>query len=132
MTDKGEAVIETKIDEEYHVEEEGSERIPGAAADDDGSKEVHGGHVVPKGVAVEELKNYNGHKQLRDQCPVDVQKLMTDKGLFDVYDKFVHTLAAEKNTRGPLGKWRDVRINILQLESARKCVPLTAFFVFFV
>ena len=83
-------------------------------ADDDGSKQVQRGHIVPKGVVVEELKNYNGHKKLRDQCPVDVQKLMSDKGLFDVYDKFVNKLAEEKTTRGPLGKWRDVRIYFFQ------------------
>lgn len=65
---------------------------------------MKGDHViVPPRVAVEELKNYGGHKKLRDECPEDVQKLMTEKDPFDVYDRFVGAIAKEKKARGLLG-----------------------------
>jgi len=64
---------------------------------------------VPKGVAVEELKNYSGHKDLKNKCPDDVHKMLSEKGLFDTYDKFVQSVFDTKTTRGTLGvgKWKD-------------------------
>eukprot|EP00980_Cylindrotheca_fusiformis_P006989 scaffold1469_cov119-Cylindrotheca_fusiformis.AAC.33 len=105
--------IETKIDEETYLDEEGTE--PAETGDEEGT-EIKGGHVVPPGVAVEELKNYGGHKKLRDECPEAVHKLMTEKDLFDVYDRFVGAIANEKKSRGPLGKWREPQfISVLDL-----------------
>ena len=110
----GSEVVETKLDEEFYVDEDGAEPVEG---DEKGEEtELSSGHTVPKGVAVEELKNYRGHKKLRDECPPAVQELLTEKGLFDVYEKFVSTMASEKSTRGPLGKWRDAQfISVLDL-----------------
>lgn len=107
-------VVETKLDEEFYVDEDGAEPLEGVS---EGEETVlSSGHTVPKGVAVEELKNYRGHKKLRDECPPLVQELLTSKGLFEVYEKFVGTLANEKSTRGPLGKWRDAQfISVLDL-----------------
>ena len=102
-----EVVVETKLDEEFYVDEDGAEP---ASGDDNEETVLESGHTVPKGVAVEELKNYKGSKKLRDECPPAVQELLNSKdGLFEVYEKFVETIANEKNTRGPLGKWRDAQ-----------------------
>lgn len=60
------------------------------------------GHVVPPGVALEELKNYgdhSDHKKLRDECPEDVQKLMTEK---DLFDRFVGATEKEKRLEDPM------------------------------
>ncbi|CAJ1960126.1 unnamed protein product [Cylindrotheca closterium] len=106
-------VVETKLDEEHYVDEDGTEPVEGTEGEE---TETKSGHTVPKGVAVEELKSYRGHKKLRDECPPAVQELLTAKGAFDVYDKFVSTMASEKSTRGPLGKWRDKQfISVLDL-----------------
>jgi hypothetical protein len=103
-------VVETKLDDEFYVDEDGAEPIEGGEdAAGEESTELKSGHTVPKGVAVEELKNYKGYKKLRDECPPAVQELMNSKDLFDVYEKFVQTMASEKSTRGPLGKWRDAQ-----------------------
>ena len=108
-----EQVIETKIEDEFYFDEEGAEPINDDTAVEEEGTATKGGHVVPPGVAVEELKNYDGHKKLRDQCPEAVQKLMTEKNLFNVYDRFVSALATEKKTRGPLGKWREPQVCVL-------------------
>lgn len=105
MTDA--EVVETKLDEEYYVDEDGSEPVEGVHEAE--GTELKSGYTVPKGVAVEELKNYGGYKKLRDECPPAVQELLTAKGLFEVYEKFVGTIASEKSTRGPLGKWKDAQ-----------------------
>lgn len=101
---------ESKVDDEVYLEEEGAKASNDDTAVETEGTEAKGGHVVPPGVAVEELKNYGGHKKLRDECPEDVQKMMTDKGLFDVYDRFVGAVANEKKSRGPLGKWREPQV----------------------
>ena len=109
-----EEVVATPIEAEYYVNEEGAEPVDkkddAAVEVEEEGMAVQSGHVVPAGVAVEELKNYGGHKKLRDECPETVQTLMNDKGLFDVYDRFVGTIAKEKKTRGPLGKWRESQV----------------------
>lgn len=97
-------VVETKLQDEYYVGEEGAE-----GAKEEVMTELLSGYSVPKGVAVEELKNYGGHKKLRDECPPAVQEMLTAKGVFDVYEKFVQSISDEKNTRGPLGKWKDAQ-----------------------
>ena len=97
-------VVETKLQDEYYVGEEGAE-----GAKEEVLTELLSGYSVPKGVAVEELKNYGGHKKLRDECPPAVQEMLTAKGVFDVYEKFVQSISDEKNTRGPLGKWKDAQ-----------------------
>ena len=33
-----------------------------------------------------------GHKDLKDKCPEDVRAMLEEKGLFDVYEKFVQTI----------------------------------------
>ena len=111
-----EVVVETKLDEEFYVDEDGAEPVTATSevVDLDGEEKISSalksGHTVPKGVAVEELKNYKGFKKLREECPPAVQELLNSKdGLFEVYEKFVDTIASEKNTRGPLGKWRDAQ-----------------------
>ena len=97
-------VVETKLQDEYYVGEEGAE-----GAKEEVLTELLSGYSVPKGVAVEELKNFGGHKKLRDECPPAVQEMLTANGVFDVYEKFVQSISDEKNTRGPLGKWKDAQ-----------------------
>lgn len=106
-------VIETKLDAEYNIGEEGAVPVDEedvAAADAEGTLVAQGKYVVPKGVAVEELKNYNGHRSLRDDCPEPVKELLAKKGLFDAYDKLVKALTEDRSLRGPLGKWRDAQV----------------------
>jgi len=56
---------------------------------------------------VEELSNFNGQKDLVNNCPKSVRDLMSSKNAFDLYDKFVETVYQEKSTRGMLGVWKD-------------------------
>lgn len=101
-------VVETKIEDEYNVGE--GEEDDGTANEgfEDGTEVASGSYVVPKEVAVEELANYKGHKDLRDQCPAAVRNMLEEKDLIPTYDKFVKTIADTKETRGSiLGKWKD-------------------------
>ena len=75
----------------------------------EGTPVANGSYVVPKGVAVEPLKNYKGHKDLKNKCPDDVRKMLTEKNLFNVYDQFVEEIVNTKQTRGSLGKWKDAQ-----------------------
>lgn len=72
-----------------------------------GTSVASGSYIIPDGVAVEPLKNYNGHKDLKNKCPDDVNKLLSKKGLFNVYDQFVQEIYDTKTTRGLWGKWKD-------------------------
>lgn len=103
------AVIETKLDDEFYVGEEGAHIDDAHSPEtfEEGTEVAGGSYVVPDAVAVEELKNYNGHKSLKDDCPESVRKIMTEKGLFDTYDRFVQSVVDTKATRGLLGKWKD-------------------------
>eukprot|EP00579_Thalassiosira_antarctica_P032984 CAMPEP_0201996062 /NCGR_PEP_ID=MMETSP0905-20130828/3309_1 /ASSEMBLY_ACC=CAM_ASM_000554 /TAXON_ID=420261 /ORGANISM="Thalassiosira antarctica, Strain CCMP982" /LENGTH=317 /DNA_ID=CAMNT_0048551299 /DNA_START=26 /DNA_END=979 /DNA_ORIENTATION=+ len=107
-------VVETKLEEEFYIGEEGVddplEEINGVALQDfqEGTEVANGSYVVPKEVAVEELKNYGGQKDLKDKCPDDVRKMLQEKSLFHVYDHFVQSIVDTKTTRGSLlGKWKD-------------------------
>ena len=71
-----------------------------------GTSVAGGSYIVPEGVAVEELKNYDGHKRLKDKCPPDVHKLLASKDLFNTYDQFVQAVYDTKETRGFWGKWK--------------------------
>jgi len=61
-------VVETKLEEEFYIGEEGTEEPTDDAAVplkfEDGTEVARGSHAVPKGVAVEELKNYGGVRML--------------------------------------------------------------------
>uniref|UniRef100_A0A7S2VDG8 Uncharacterized protein n=1 Tax=Entomoneis paludosa TaxID=265537 RepID=A0A7S2VDG8_9STRA len=106
-------VVETKLDEDFNIGEEGSVRDKAAedvAADVEGTPVAKGKYIVPKGVAVEELKNFNGHRALRDECPEPVKELLVEKGLLDAYDKLVKALTGDRKIRTPLGKWRDAQV----------------------
>jgi len=102
-------IIETKLeeDEELYIGEEEEEEESESTGVDGSSLVADGKYVVPKGVVVEELKNFSGHKDLKNKCPKDVRAMLEEKGLFDVYDKFLQTIFDTKNTRGPTGKWQD-------------------------
>jgi len=106
-------VTETPIAEAYYFEEEGAEEINAAEAVGRpdygvGSKEViEGKYVVPKGVAVEMMKNFNGKKDLLNDCPHDVRVLMESKGAFQVYERFVQAIYDDKNNKNALGRWKD-------------------------
>jgi len=69
-------------------------------------KDVAGGkHVVPPGVAVEELDG--GKKKLSKECPQDLALLLQKKNLIMTYDKMVDAIVSESNTRNLFGKWKD-------------------------
>jgi hypothetical protein len=84
----------------------------------EGSLVANGKHVVPPGVAVEELKKYDGQNKLRDECPPDVEGLLRKQNCFDVYDRFVKAVVETSNTRNWLGKWKDQEfVHVLDLFS---------------
>jgi hypothetical protein len=75
---------------------------------------VKGNHVVPKGVAVEELDG--DKKKLSEECPEALKELLDANGLMAVYDKMVQAIVEESNTRNFFGKWKDQEfISILDL-----------------
>mmetsp|Transcript_2411 Transcript_2411/g.5222 ORF Transcript_2411/g.5222 Transcript_2411/m.5222 type:complete len:309 (+) Transcript_2411:189-1115(+) len=98
---------ETKLEDEYYIDEEGCKLPEDFSSFHEGDEVAQGSYVVPPGVAVEELKNYNGHNDLKNRCPESVRRLLDEKGLMDVYNDFVEAVVKTKSTRGPLGKWKD-------------------------
>jgi hypothetical protein len=98
------------IHTEYKLEETYPDELPNVGGSDErqrmedaiaagGSLVAKGRHVVPKGVAVEELQNYGG-----------------EKNLFDVYDQMVDAIYKDKNTRGFWSKWKDAEfVGVLDL-----------------
>lgn len=133
---KADVVIATPIADTYNYEEEG------ATAEEEGEEEeeerrkkdpnyglgsseiIKGSYRVPEGVAVEMIKNFNGKKNLLNDCPKDVRKLLEAKGAFRVYDRFVQSIYDDKNTRNALGRWKDVeftyRVDVFEDEFADK------------
>jgi len=105
IIDEEPKVIVTKLEDEFYLDEEEADKEEVG----EGTEVARGSYVVPSGVVVETLKNYSGHKALRDECPEDVLKFLEEKMIFDVYDRLVTTLAEEKNTRGFFGKWKDAQ-----------------------
>jgi hypothetical protein len=95
--------------------------------DEEGTKVAKGKHVVPKGVAVEELDG--GKKKLSEECPPDLKDLLTSKGLIPVYDKMVAAIVDEGNTRSLFGKWKDLEfasiIDLFRDEFAEKAVKVS-------
>ena len=103
--DKDSMRMESKLEDEVYPDEpEG-----GTLELEEGTEVAKGSHIVPKGVAVEELKNYGGQKDLQNKCPEDVQTLLTEKGAFEVYEKFVTKIKEDRTTRNSLGKWKDAQ-----------------------
>lgn len=105
----------SKDDDENFPNEEGA--IPATATNTAAAVAVattsviQGKYDVPEGVAVEEFKNFNGKKDLLNDCPKSVRNLLSSKnGAFDLYDKLVQTIYDDKTTRGMLGKWKDRQI----------------------
>jgi len=103
-------VVETKLEEEYFIDEEGSERPEGYKDEEEGNEVTKGGDVHT-GVAIEELRNFKGHRELKNECPADVREMLQEKDLFDTYDKFVQAIVDEKTTRGKTGRWKDQEFN---------------------
>lgn len=110
MTITDGVVLDTKIEDEVYVDEN-DDTVDDACAQpgfSDGEEVANGKHVVPKGVAVEELKNYRGHNALKNTTPEGVVEMLQSKGLMGVYDKFVESVYDEKTTRSTFtGKWKD-------------------------
>mmetsp|Transcript_10460 Transcript_10460/g.14816 ORF Transcript_10460/g.14816 Transcript_10460/m.14816 type:complete len:278 (+) Transcript_10460:33-866(+) len=71
----------------------------------EGTEVAGGKHVVPTGVAVEELDG--GKKKLSKECPPDLKLLLQKKALVLTYDKMVDAIVSESNTRSVFGKWKD-------------------------
>jgi len=110
MTSTGDQVVVTKLESEFFHAEEGADEKAAAESVEEGTEVAKGNHVVPDGVAVEELKNYGGHKDLKNECPTAVRDLLTSKDVWDVYDKFVQSIFDDTTTRAVLiGKWRDAQ-----------------------
>lgn len=104
------AVVTTPNKEDYYHDEEGADDEPTKKPDyspGNTTTVIEGQHIVPKGVAVEMIKNFNGKKNLLNDCPKDVRTLLTDKGAFEVYDKFVQSIYDDKKTTNMLGRWKD-------------------------
>lgn len=70
-----------------------------------GTQVAKGKHVVPDGVAVEELDG--GKKTLAEICPPPLAALLGKKGLRSVYDKMVQAIVEESRTRNVFGTWKD-------------------------
>jgi len=113
MTITDGVVIETEIENEVYVDEneDAEDTTDSAGAQpgfNDGEEVADGKHVVPNGVAIEELKNYRGHKELRNTTPEGVVEMLQPKYLMGVYDKFVQSVYDEKTTRSSFtGKWKN-------------------------
>eukprot|EP00591_Stephanopyxis_turris_P009673 CAMPEP_0195528612 /NCGR_PEP_ID=MMETSP0794_2-20130614/30825_1 /TAXON_ID=515487 /ORGANISM="Stephanopyxis turris, Strain CCMP 815" /LENGTH=309 /DNA_ID=CAMNT_0040659775 /DNA_START=42 /DNA_END=971 /DNA_ORIENTATION=+ len=105
MTLADDKVVEAELEDEYYIDEEGADTNESQL--EEGKEIAKGSHAVPKGVAVEELKNYGGKKKLRDECPEDVMELLVKKDLKPVYDKFVQAICDNSNVHGPLSGWKD-------------------------
>lgn len=73
--------------------------------DHEGTEVAGGKHVVPDGVAVEELDG--GKKKLSETCPEDLAALLEKKQVRPVYDKMVEAIVEEGKTRNMFGKWQD-------------------------
>ncbi len=67
-----------------------------------------GKHVVPNGVAVEELDG--GKKKLLKECPAKLQELLSAKNLVPVYDAMVDEIVNQPKTRSAFSKWHDMEI----------------------
>lgn len=102
------AVVATPVEDSFYPEEEGAEE-PTAADYSPGSTTVviPGEHIVPKGVAVEKIKNFNGKKDLLKDCPRGVRTILEKRGAFGVYDKFVQSIYDKKDTTNMMGRWKD-------------------------
>lgn len=88
------------------MEVEPLEREEEAAPDAGGATPVYDGkHVVPAGVAVEELDG--GKQKLADECPAAVQDVLVRHGLVPVYESLVKGIVANGKTRGVFGGWKD-------------------------
>lgn len=67
-----------------------------------------GKHIVPNGVAVEELDG--GKKKLLKECPKKLQEMLLAKDLVTVYDAMVDEIVNQPKTRNAFGKWHDMEI----------------------
>jgi hypothetical protein len=80
----------------------------------DGSLVAKGKHVVPAGVAVEELDG--SKKKLAEVCPPPLAQLLAEKNLRPVYDKMVQAIVEESRTRNVFGTWKDEEfVSIVEL-----------------
>jgi len=76
---------------------------------EEGASEISKGkHIVPNGVAIEELDG--GKKKLLKECPVKLQELLSAKNLVTVYDAMVDEIVNQPKTRNAFGKWHDMEI----------------------
>jgi len=127
--------VATPIADTYYFEEEGAEDIPVADAKLKpanyglGSSEIiEDKYTVPKGVAVEMIKNFNGKKDLLKDCPAEVRDLLHSKSAFEIYDKFVQTIYDDKNNRNALGRWKDAefvsKVDLFRDEFAEKGIKV--------
>eukprot|EP00565_Helicotheca_tamesis_P000467 CAMPEP_0185723390 /NCGR_PEP_ID=MMETSP1171-20130828/252_1 /TAXON_ID=374046 /ORGANISM="Helicotheca tamensis, Strain CCMP826" /LENGTH=286 /DNA_ID=CAMNT_0028391089 /DNA_START=58 /DNA_END=918 /DNA_ORIENTATION=+ len=74
-----------------------------------GTEVAKGNHVVPKGVAVEELDG--GKNKLSKECPDDLQALLEKNDAKSIYDKFVQSIVDESTTRDVFGNWKDMEFD---------------------
>lgn len=77
----------------------------GFAVEEEGTPVAKGKHVVPKGVAVEELDG--GKTKLSEECPAAVQDVLLKHDLVPVYDELVAAIVESSKTRGVFGGWND-------------------------
>jgi hypothetical protein len=123
------AVVETPNKEDFYYDEEGAEEPKSPDYSPGSTKTViEGQHIVPKGVAIEMIKNFNGKKNLLKDCPKDVRDLLTDKGAFEVYDKFVQSIYDDKTTTNMLGRWKDTqfmyKVDVFTSDFAEKGIKI--------
>ena len=77
---------------------------------EEGTQVAKGNHVVPKGVAVEELDRYDRSGKLAKECPQSVSELMIKNGCSGTYESMVNAIVNERSTRNILGKWQDAEV----------------------
>lgn len=72
---------------------------------EEGTLVANGSHVVPAGVAVEELAS---KKDLAHHCPPAVVELLAkNTGMREVYDQLIESLTKDSGTHTTFGKWKD-------------------------
>jgi hypothetical protein len=101
--------IDTEIAPDYIPQYDASSRSGQAI------KTMYNTLKFPEGVAVEELKQWNGRKQLKEKIPIYVEKLLREKDVMREYNDLVEACVKEGVGRR-FNNWKMSKLLIIQEE----------------